>query len=128
MKLSVLVLSCCLFVVFSVFTTLDRKAVARVTDEIIQVNEGICDELIGGTPGLFGLCVAFHAHDCEPDFSEEYPFAECKPSSVKILELYNKRKQPGDPEMPGIQKPCPCWTLEEIQNLQSPAFSSSLIC
>ena len=31
---------------------------AGTPDGFPPANEGVCDELIGGTPGLYGLCVA----------------------------------------------------------------------
>jgi hypothetical protein len=46
------------------------------------------------------------------------PFEHCTPSSPKLLEIYNKKKQPGDPEMPCLQDPCPCWTVEELSSLR----------
>ena len=59
-------------------------------------NEGVCDELMGGTPGLYGLCVGFcEAQDCEATFNEttgDVTFdASCKPSSTRLLANYNKR-------------------------------------
>ena len=39
----------------------------------------------------------------------------CRPSSLKLLENYNKRMQPGDPAMPCVAvSECPCWTEEEL--------------
>jgi hypothetical protein len=92
------------------------------------VNEGICDDLVNATPGLYGLCVAFWAQDCEPDFGAANPFEGCKPGSQKILELYAKKATAGDPPMPGIQTPCPCWTPEELAGLRFPAAGDDLFC
>lgn len=40
-------------------------AFAQTPDGETPANEGVCDELIGLTPGLYGLCVAFcEAQDC----------------------------------------------------------------
>ncbi len=36
------------------------------------------------------------------------------PPSNKILENYNKKKQDGDPDMPCIKVPCPCWSNDEL--------------
>ena len=44
---------------------LSVSAHAQTPDGLAPVNEGVCDDLIGGTPGLYGLCVAFcEAQDC----------------------------------------------------------------
>lgn len=78
------------------------------------------------SPGLYGLCVAFcEAQDCIPDDSLDDPLENCKPSSSKILEIYDKKKRSGDPEMPCVTPPpnCPCWTLEELDNLRHQSAS-----
>ena len=80
-------------------------------------SEDRCDELMWASPGLYGLCVAFWAQQCEPDFSLVDPYEGCKPASRKILELYNKKKGPNDPDMPGTQRPCSCWSQEELDVL-----------
>jgi hypothetical protein len=88
-------------------------------------NEGVCDELIGGTPGLYGLCVGFcEAQDCEAtldDATDEVNFDEsCKPSSPGLLETYNKRASASDPHMPCLNvvaTECPCWTEEELDGV-----------
>jgi hypothetical protein len=92
----------------------------------IPPGAGVCDEpddLKTLTPGLYGLCVAFNqGHDCEPDFSNmEDPFEGCVPASPKILELYNNKKQPDDPPMPGILPDgCPCFDLNEVVSVPTP--------
>jgi hypothetical protein len=83
-----------------------------------QVNEGICDSLIGSSPSLYGLCLAFWAQGCEPDWSMENPFESCSAGSQTILDLYASRARPSDPPMPGIQAPCPCWSSEELAGLR----------
>ena len=71
--------------------------------------ETICEEVKYGTPGLYGLCIAFWAgQDCEWDATD--PFENCTPGSRKILEKYRARMQPGDPDMPGVGSDCPCWS------------------
>ncbi len=94
---------------------------AQTPDGETPFNEGICDHLIGGTPGLYGLCVGFcEAQDCEAtiDASGNLTFGEnCKTSSNKLLTNYNRRAQAGDPPMPCINQEvgeCPCWTPEEL--------------
>lgn len=93
-------------------------------------SKGVCDELIGATPGLYGLCVGFcGAQDCEPDFELEDPFENCTPFSEKLLANYGKRKQESDPDMPCIKTPCPCWTPNELASLVVPEPPySSYIC
>ncbi len=85
-------------------------------------NEGVCDELIGATPGLYGLCVGFcEAQDCEATLdvsTGQVTFDHCKPSSPKLLKNYKKRMRDDDPDMPCVAKgPCPCWTEAEIETL-----------
>ncbi len=95
---------------------------AVAADEITPANEAICDELMGGTPGLYGLCVAFcEAQDCEATFYRaggEVTFRpNCKPSNPKLLVNYNRLRNSDDPEMPCINvvdNECPCWTQDEL--------------
>jgi hypothetical protein len=70
-------------------------------------NEGVCNGLQGGTPGLYGLCVAY----CEAQDLDSF---DKQPPRTKILDNYNKKKIAGDPDMPCIQTPCPCWSDEEL--------------
>ncbi len=89
-------------------------------DEETPANEGVCDELAadGITKGLYGMCVAFcEAQDCEPDLALSDLFEKCRPSNEKLLQTYDKRKQPGDPEMPCVKDPCPCWDFDDLINL-----------
>ena len=84
----------------------------------MSANEGICDDLVGHTRGLFGLCIAFNqGQDCEVDFAAEDPFQNCTPGSEKVLERYRAMRQAGDPDMPGVQAPCPCWTEAELDEV-----------
>lgn len=97
---------------------------AQTPDGVTPVNEGICDELVGGTPGLYGLCVAFcEAQDIasidEPITEDHLAALEVSAPSGKILANYDRKKQPGDPDMPCIkvEEPCPCWSSEELAEL-----------
>ena len=88
---------------------------AQMPDGIPPANEGVCDDLKYATPGLYGLCVAFcEAQDCEPEPTADDPHSRCAPSSPKLLDIYNKKKRPGDPDMPCIREPCPCWLQDEL--------------
>ena len=50
----------------SVLVLVAATGYAQTPDGETPANEGVCDELIGLTPGLYGLCVAFcEAQDCE---------------------------------------------------------------
>ena len=98
---------------------------AQTPDGVPPANEGVCDELMYATPGLYGLCVAFcEAQDCDENFEN------CNPSSRKLVDIYNKRKRSGDPEMPCLAPPpsCPCWTEEQLAGLQFPAAGDQLAC
>lgn len=82
---------------------------AQTPDGETPANEGICDDLVGATPGLYGLCVAF----CEAQDLDE--FNEEKPSSQRILTNYNKKKKAGDPDMPCVAiDTCPCWSPDDL--------------
>ncbi len=111
---------------------------AQTPDGVTPVNEGVCDELKDGTPGLYGLCVAFcEAQDIasieQPITEEDLATLEGSAPSGKILANYDKKKQPGDPEMPCIkvEEPCPCWSAEELAELDGimwdgrPSYSTS---
>ena len=94
---------------------------AQTPDGVTPANEGICDELVGGTPGLYGLCIAFSAgQNCEPDFDLDNPFENCTPSGPKLVEIYNKKSEWWDPPMPGLGNPCPCWLPPELDGLRFP--------
>lgn len=101
----------------------DPSALAQGTpDGETPANEGVCDHLLGLTPGLYGLCVAFcEAVDCEATYDPatgEVTFdPSCKPSSPKVLEKYNARKAAGDPAMPCVKTSCPCWTDAELDEI-----------
>jgi len=105
-------------------------ALTQTPDGETPANEGICDDLQGGTPSLFGLCVAFcEAHDCVPDLGAEDPLENCKPASKKIFDKYNARKQPGDPLMPCLTEgDCPCFTAEDLASFvpapETPTFAA----
>jgi hypothetical protein len=86
------------------------SATASTPDGETPANEGVCDPLHGGTPGLYGLCVAY----CEAQDLDSF---DKEPPRTKILENYDKKKQAGDPDMPCIQVPCPCWSDEEIASI-----------
>ncbi len=91
---------------------INDSAMASTPDGETPANEGVCDPLRGGTPGLYGLCVAY----CE---AQDLNSFDKEPPRTKILENYNKKKQAGDPDMPCIQVPCPCWTDEELASVSA---------
>ncbi|HYQ70324.1 MAG TPA: hypothetical protein VET88_00195 [Gammaproteobacteria bacterium] len=102
------------------------SAVLAITpDGETPANEGVCDGLMGGTPGLYGLCVAFcEAQDCEATLDPATGLIEfepgCKTSDIRLLERYNSRKEPTDPDMPCVNvaaNECQCWSSEELYGL-----------
>jgi hypothetical protein len=99
-------------------------AVTQTPDGETPANEGVCDELQGGTPGLYGLCVAFcEAQDCEN------PFEECSPGSHRVLDKYNQKKNAGDPDMPCIlPTECPCFTQAELEAFPPQASGEYSVC
>ncbi len=107
-----------------VLLSFPASLLAQTGDGVPPANEGICDELIGATPGLYGLCVAFcesqdFASLSNPITSEELATLEAGIPSGRILANYNKLKTPSDPPMPCIlvEEPCPCWSAEEIASI-----------
>jgi hypothetical protein len=78
----------------------------------------VCKDLKGGTRGLFGLCVVYcEAQSCD---TEAAAAGQCTRQrfNERVLENYNRKMAPGDPEMPCLQKPasvspCPCLTEAE---------------
>ena len=83
-------------------------AMASTPDGETPANEAVCDILQGGTPGLYGLCVAYcEAQDLDMLGEKEAP-------NNKILANYNRKMRDGDPAMPCIKAPCPCWSEAEL--------------
>lgn len=102
-------------------------AFAQTPDGETPANEGVCDELLGGTPGLYGLCVAFcEALDLaalsEPITEANLEALEDSRPSGRILANYNKKKTESDPEMPcvKVEEPCPCWDSVEFEHALIP--------
>lgn len=103
-----------------------------------RLGEGICDPLLAGTDGLYGLCVAF----CEAQgiASPDDPISESEYQAIldsapggRILRSYKERKTEADPAMPciRIEEPCPCWSSAElaaIDGLGADGTSRSLTC
>ena len=92
------------------------SVMASTPDGETPANEGVCDVLIGATPGLFGLCNAY----CEAQDLDSF---DKEPPRSKILGNYNKKKNAGDPDMPCMQVPCPCWTDAELASIGSDGFA-----
>lgn len=93
----------------------NAPAIATTPDGETPANEGVCDVLQGGTPGLYGLCVAYcEAQDLDLVGDKEVP-------NTKILANYRKKMRAGDPDMPCIKVPCPCWTTEQLANVGATA-------
>ncbi|MEJ2131833.1 MAG: hypothetical protein P8Y95_09500, partial [Gammaproteobacteria bacterium] len=98
-------------------------------DALPNSPEDICAELLDATPGLYGICIAFNVGmACEPDFSQEDPFADCPGGSQVLLDLYEKRRGAGDPPMPGLGGDCPCWTSGELAALRHPDAQDTTQC
>jgi hypothetical protein len=105
---------------------------AETPDGVTPANEGVCDDLIGSTPGLYGLCVAFceaqdHADLIVAITEEDLEALEASAPSGRILENYNRRKQDTDPSMPclKVEEPCPCWSIDELQTIDGTMYSGS---
>jgi hypothetical protein len=107
-------------------------AAAKTPDGETPAEESVCDDLTRATPGLYGLCVAFcEAQDCELTINAttgeviEYG-PNCRPSSLKLLGVYNRRRSIDDPTMPCvIEVGCPCWSESDID---LPFFANNPVC
>lgn len=96
-------------------TMMSGSAMAQTADGETPANEGVCNVLQGHTPGLYGLCIAYcEAQDLDLVGDKETP-------NNKILNNYRKKMQAGDPDMPCIQVPCPCWNAEQLANVGATA-------
>ncbi len=74
-----------------------------------------CDVLVDATPGLYGLCIAWH-------------HAGNENARQKILDNYDKIAVDGDLPMPGSAS-CPCWTIEQMAHASAseiPAYECTL--
>ena len=99
-------------------------ATAQTPDGETPAVETVCDVLIGATPGLYGLCVAYcEAHDADILSPDGDP-AELDVPNREILENYNRRKTASDPPMPCVQQEtCPCWTADQVSTVLPPAMN-----
>ena len=90
---------------------LNTPVMATTADGTTPANEGVCDVVKGKTPGLYGLCVAYcEAQDLDIVGDKETP-------NNKILANYRAKMQTGDPDMPCVHVPCPCWTDAQLANV-----------
>jgi len=89
---------------------INGSAIASTPDGMTPANEHECDNLKSATPGLYGLCVAY----CE---AQDLDTIDKNPPSEKILANYRKKMQSGDPDMPCVATPCPCWTPEQFNRI-----------
>lgn len=102
----------------SLLMLLSNAVVASTPDGETPANEGVCDSLKGMTPGLYGLCVAY----CEAQDLDSF---DKGPPNTKILANYNKKKQAGDPAMPCLQVPCPCWSDAELASISADGMAAA---
>ena len=94
-------------------------AIAQTPDGETPAVETDCDILVGATPGLYGLCVAFcEAHDADLLTELDVP-------NRNILRNYDTLRGDSDPVMPCLepdapQVPCPCWSADELLEVLPP--------
>ena len=102
---------------FAIGFLMASPADAQTPDGQTPADEGDCDILAGGTPGLFGLCVAYcEAHDADL----VSPFGDLEKLDApnrKILLKYRNRMRTGDPDMPCVEDPCPCWSADQLASI-----------
>ena len=85
---------------------------AKTPDGVTPAEEDVCDILKGGTPGLYGLCVAY----CEAQDLDEVDPSSVAMSKIALLDNYKKKMRPSDPTMPCLNpdpEDCPCFTYDE---------------
>lgn len=101
--------------------TMSVPVMAETPDGETPANEGVCDVLrTNATPGLYGLCVAY----CE---AQDLDTFEKEPTNIKILGNYNKKKQAGDPDMPCVKIPCPCWSDAELASISTDEVAAACV-
>jgi len=72
---------------------------------VVAGNVDECEVLLDASPGLYGLCIAYHN-------------AGNSNAMDKILANYNKKRGPDDPPMPGLDGvPCPCFNSDDLSNV-----------
>lgn len=96
-------------------------ATAQTPDGLTPAVETVCDDLIGYTPGLYGLCVAY----CEAHDADDLP--ELDVPNRNILRNYEMLRGDSGPEMPCLdlepevpQVTCPCWTADKLLTVMPP--------
>ena len=102
---------------------------AVTPDGQTPAEETVCDVLQSGTPGLYGLCVAY----CEAQDLNDINFDDLE-GSIKsaphrrILTNYRKKMQPGDMDMPCLAAQCPCWEADELLNVGGSNVDANSSC
>jgi hypothetical protein len=129
MKLQKSILGFLLGFLFVSLSPFALTAVAETPDGQTPAEESVCDVLQSGTPGLYGLCIAY----CEAQDLNDYNFDELENSKKaaphrKILENYRKKMQPGDMDMPCLATQCPCWEEAELLNVDQSNINASESC
>lgn len=85
----------------------------------------VCQDLKGGTRGLYGLCVAYCEAKSRGTDDTVSGRSGRRLSTERLLENYNRRMAMGDPAMPCLDleepaavSPCPCLTEAEASDTQ----------
>lgn len=107
-------------VMLTALSTMNGHVIAQTPDGETPANEGVCNVLQGGTPGLYGLCVAY----CEAQDLDSF---DKQPPNTKILANYRKKMQAGDPDMPCVKVPCPCWSADEMASITGDGSASACL-
>lgn len=92
---------------------------AQTRDGATPAEEAVCDGLLDASPGLYGLCVAYcEAQDC--DSVDLAISGQCRAPDQRLLDHYEKKRQPEDPPMPCLKPepdPCPCFSREDLSTV-----------
>ena len=79
------------------------------------VDDGVCDVLVGETPSLYGLCIAYWATQDNGNAV----------ASSKILSKFTEASGPEGPGMPGL---CPCWSETELEKWKGKVANNGDYC
>jgi hypothetical protein len=105
-------------IAFALALTISSPGFSQTPDGETPANEGVCDSLQGGSPGLYGLCNAY----CEAQDLDSF---DKEPPRTKILANYRKKMKAGDPDMPCVQIACPCWSAEELGAISADGLAAA---
>lgn len=92
-------------------------------DDLPPSEEGVCDSLLDGTAGLFGLCNAY----CEAQDCDEYAPGDQPRSCQRLLVNYLRKSDGADPPCLVDEEPsCPCWNMDQLAGARGELLDPNL--